>query len=86
MVRCYSGDMQDLTDDERKQVLGEVLFDELRAIREALDDVPKRSEFNQLEEKVDKIGADVETIKLVVKDQSRQLQRHEAEIATLKSA
>ncbi len=85
MVRWYSGDMQDLTDDERKQVLGEVLFGELRAIREALDDVPKRSEFNQLEEKVDRVGADVETIKLVVKDQSRQLQRHEAEIAALKN-
>ncbi|TAH32511.1 hypothetical protein EYC58_02915 [Candidatus Saccharibacteria bacterium] len=77
--------MQDLTDDERKQVLGEVLFSELRAIREALDDVPKRAAFNQLVEKVDRIGADVETIKLVVKDQSRQFQRHETEIAALKS-
>lgn len=32
--------MQSLSDDERKGVLGEVLFDELKAIREYVQDIP----------------------------------------------
>lgn len=78
--------MQDLSDDERKQVLGEVLFDELRAIREGLDDVPKRAEFNELKQQVSEIKQDVKTIKMVVKDHSKILNRHEAEIQALKAA
>lgn len=83
---CYSKIMQDLSDDDRKQVLGEVLFDELRAIRESLEDVPKRTEFNELSGKVDQISKDVETIKLVVTDHSRQLNNHEQRVQTLETA
>lgn len=32
--------MQSLNDDERRQVLGEVLMDELKAIREYVQDIP----------------------------------------------
>lgn len=78
--------MQGLSDDERKQVLGEVLFDELKAIRESLDDVPKRTEFNELKEKIDEMGADVAVIKLAVKDVSRTVNQHDREINILKTA
>jgi hypothetical protein len=78
--------MQDLTDDDRKQVLGEVLMDEFRVIREMLGDLPTRTEFNQLKERVDEIGGDVEVIKLAVTDQSRQLKNHEHRITALEAA
>lgn len=32
--------MQSPNDDERKEVLGEVLFDELKVIREYVEDIP----------------------------------------------
>jgi hypothetical protein len=78
--------MQDLSDDDRKQILGEVLFDELRAIREGLDDVPRRAEFNDLKAKVDEIGADIGTLKLVATDTSRQINDHENRISAFETA
>jgi hypothetical protein len=61
--------MQDLSDN-RKHALGEVLFDELRAICEILEDVPKRTKFN----------------KLVDKDQPKALNNHEKRITALEAA
>lgn len=78
--------MQDLTDGERKNVLGEILFDELRAIREMLESQPTRIEFNALGAKVDAIGKDVAIIKAVVKDHSRQLSGHEQRLTVLETA
>jgi hypothetical protein len=78
--------MQDLTDDERKQVLGEALFDELRAIREGIAELPTRTELNRLSEKVDTIDENVITSKLAVKDQSQQLESHEQRITVLEVA
>lgn len=75
--------MQDLSDDDRKQVLGEVLFDELRAIRESLDYVPKRAEFNDVKEKVESIDRRTTTIELVVKDVSRKVNQHTKDIEVL---
>lgn len=69
--------MQDLSDDDRKQILGEVLLDELKAIREGIADLPTRREFNKLRDDVTDLKSDVKVIKAVVMDQSRQLTDHE---------
>jgi hypothetical protein len=46
--------MQDTTNNERKDVLGEVLADELRAISKYVKDVPKiQEEVHQIHAKVD---------------------------------
>lgn len=65
--------MQDLNDDERKQVLGEVLMDELKAIREGIADLPTRQEFKGLEAKVDGLADDVTVLKAAVTDQGKEL-------------
>jgi hypothetical protein len=68
--------MQDLTDDERKQVLGEVLMDELKAIREGISGLPTRQEFTVLHDDVTEIKSDIKTIKAAVTDQGKkQLQQ-----------
>jgi hypothetical protein len=66
--------MQGLTDNERKQVLGEILFDELKAIREAIANLPTREELNRLSEKVDNVAGDVKVIKAVVTDHEKEIQ------------
>ncbi len=78
--------MQDLTDDERRQVLGNVLLDEPRAIREGISGLPTKTQFNQLKDKVDIIAEDVSTVKLAVKDQSLQLDAYGNRISALENA
>lgn len=78
--------MQDLTDDDRKQVLGEVLMDELKAIREGISALPTRTEFKKLEEKVDKLSDNTGVVKSVVKDHSKQLSNHEQRLVVLEQA
>jgi len=41
--------MHDLSDDERKEVLGEVLMDELKAIREGIAALPTRQDIQCVE-------------------------------------
>ncbi len=78
--------MQDLTDEERKQVLGEVLMDELKAIREGIANLPTRPEFNELTEKVDELAADMRVVKAAVTDQGKQLADHAGQLAHLRNA
>jgi hypothetical protein len=78
--------MQDLSDEERRQVLGEVLLDELKAIREGISDLPTRSEFNELAEKVDRIDARTAVIQAAVTDQSKQLTEHGERLTHLENA
>lgn len=78
--------MPDLSDDERKGVLGEVLLDELKAIREGIANLPTRTEFNRLEDKVNDLTSDVKTVKAVVTSQSQQLSDHDAQINLLRKA
>lgn len=78
--------MQDLTDDERKQVLGEVLMDELKALREGISALPTRQEFRELVDKVDKLSDDTDIVKPLVKDQGKQLDNHEERLVVLERA
>lgn len=85
--------MPDLTDDEQKTILGEVLADQLKSIQESLADVPKRNEFKELEDKVEEIQSDMKTVKAVLKDMSKheksqdnQLEAQEARITVLETA
>lgn len=78
--------MQDLTDDDRRQVLGEILMDELKALREGISMLPTRQEFKKLEEKFDKMSDDIDTIKSVAKNHSSKLQNHEQRLVTLEQS
>jgi len=78
--------MQDLSDDERKEALGEVLFDELRLIREGIADLPTRTEFNELRADVEELKSGMQVVKAAVTDQSKTLNDHEQRISTLEAA
>lgn len=68
--------MQSLNDDERKQVLGEVLADELKVIREYVEDVPKvKEEVHEVHSKVDEINGRLTVIEAVVKDHESDLRK-----------
>jgi hypothetical protein len=75
--------MHDMSDEDRKQVLGEALMNELQAIREGINSLPTRTEFNELRDDVSELKADVKVIKASVTDQSKQLANHATRIATL---
>ena len=77
--------MQSLDDDERKSVLGEVLADELKAIREYVQDVPAiKKDVAELKEKVAELSDDMKVVKAAVTDQSKQLSQHDTFLKTLK--
>lgn len=74
-----------MDDEMRKEVLGEVLMDELKAIREYVQDVPViKQTVERIDDRLEVVESDVKAIKAVVTDHSRQLQRHEVEIKDLK--
>lgn len=56
--------MMSLNDDERREVLGEVLMDELRVIREYVSEIPL-------------IKKDVAELKLIAEEHTQILQRHD---------
>ncbi len=78
--------MHDLSDEEQRQVLGEVLMDELKAIREGIGNLPTRPEFNVLKDDVAELKSDMKIVKAVVTDQSKQLADHEEQLAHLRNA
>jgi hypothetical protein len=70
--------MQSLNDDERKDVLGEVLADELKVITEYVKDVPLvRQELHQVHATVNEINERLTVIEHVVRE-------HESDIKQLK--
>lgn len=79
--------MHDMSDDDRKQILGEALMDELKAIREYVQDVPViKNDIKELKEVVEQLKSDVKVIKAAVTDQSTQLANHENRITALENA
>jgi hypothetical protein len=82
----YTDVMQSLSDDERKQVFGEVLMDEFKAIREGIAGLPTRQEFKRLEEKVDGLGTDMKIVKTAVTDLSRLETEDKRRIMALENA
>lgn len=78
--------MQDLSDSERKLVLGEVLMDELKAIREGIDrlnSVP--AQVQSIDERLEGVENDIKVIKTAGSDQSKQVQKHEAHLKKLRA-
>lgn len=65
--------MQSLSDDERQEILGEVLFDELKAIREYVEDLPA---IKQRLTEVDERLIEVERIVKIQEIDIRQIRHH----------
>ena len=79
--------MRSLNNDEKKQVLGGVLANELKAIKLYVQEVPK------IKQKVDSFKADIKQVKSVIKvikaavtDISRQQTHHEHRLSRLEAA
>lgn len=70
--------MQSLDDDERKIVLGEVLLDELKAIREYVEDIPSiKRKLNEVDERLIEVEQRLIVVEAVVKG-------HEVDIRQVK--
>ncbi len=78
--------MQSLSEEEKKQVLGSVLADQLSAIQEAVKDVPEiKTKLDNMERILSDVGSDVRVAKAAITDLSHQVNEHEREIARLQS-
>jgi 2-phospho-L-lactate guanylyltransferase (CobY/MobA/RfbA family) len=79
--------MQSLNDDERKQVLGEVLADELKAIHELVKDVPViKDDVRVLRQDVEELKSDMKVVKAAVTDISREQKENDRRITHLETA
>ena len=78
--------MQSLNDDERKQVLEEVLADELKAIHELVKDVPEmKQKIDILDSDMKEVKSDIKVIKTAVTDISREQKEHDRRITYLEA-
>jgi chromosome segregation ATPase len=79
--------MQSTSDDERKEILGEVLHDELRAILELVKDVPAiKQELHQVHTDVEDLKQDMKIVKAAVTDLSKQVNDNERRLTQLEAA
>ena len=79
--------MQSLNDDERKDVLGEVLADELKAIHELVKDVPAiKEDVHELKQDVEELKNDMKVVKAAITDVSKQQNEHDRHITHLEAA
>ena len=79
--------MQSLNDDERKQVLGDVLSYELKAIHEPVKDVLSiKNDIRELKENANELKSDLKIVKAAVTDVSKQQKDHEHRITHLEAA
>jgi 2-phospho-L-lactate guanylyltransferase (CobY/MobA/RfbA family) len=63
-----------MEDEMRKEVLGEVLMDELRVIREYVEDIPIiKKKVTKLESDMEEVKTDVKAIKAVVREHDREI-------------
>ncbi len=78
--------MQNLDDEDRKAVLGEVLMDELKIIREYLEDIPViKQDVKQLKQDIDELKSDMKAVKVIAKDHSKHLGSHEIRLTRLET-
>ncbi len=79
--------MQDLDDEDRKQVLGEVLHDELKIIKEYLEDLPLiKQKVTKIQEDVEGLKSDMKVVKTILRERDTQLNTHEHRLARLETA
>lgn len=70
--------MHSMDDETRREVLGEALMDELKLIREYVQDVPQmKIDLAAVKNDLHNVSADVAIIKQAVTDQSKQFHDHE---------
>ncbi len=75
-----------MSEDEKQQVLGSVLADQLSAIQEAVKDVPEiKIKLDKMERILSDVGSDVRVSKAAITDLSHQVNEHERQIARLQS-
>lgn len=78
--------VQDMDDKTRLALLGEVFMDELKVIREYLEDIPAmKKRLESVDQRLANVEADVHVIKMVVTDHSRQLNNHEMRLRRLET-
>ena len=77
--------MHDIDDETRRAVLGEALMDELKVIREYVQDVPAiKADVHQVKATVEEINDRLGVIATVVREHEREirgLKRTEAKVA-----
>lgn len=79
--------MQSLSNDERREVLGEVLHDELKAILEYVKDMPVlRQELHQVQADVAELKQDMKVVKAAVTDLSAVQHDFDRRLSHLESA
>ena len=64
----------------------EEIRDQNKAILEGLQEVPKRAEFNRLEQKVDKLSDDMETVKVAVRATNHDIAALDQRVTRLEAA
>lgn len=78
--------MQDLSDEERKAILGEVLMDEIKAIREYLEYLtPVRKDVEKLKEDVAELRIDRDWIKRMLAKHDAKLEDHDERLKHLEA-
>ena len=78
--------MQSLNDDERKIVLGEVLADELKVIREYVEDVPSlKKDVIVIKENVSELKSDMKVVKTAVTDVNKEQKSLKQRVAQLEA-
>lgn len=78
--------MQSLSEEEKRQVLGSVLADQLSAIQEAVKDVPEiKTKLDKMERILSDVDSDVKVSKAAITDLSRTVNEHERQINRLQA-
>jgi len=71
--------MHDMDDETRKAILGEALMDELKAIRECVQDVPTiKNDVQALRADTEELKSDMKVVKAAVRDISSNLRSVES--------
>lgn len=85
--RVYTcGTMHDMSDNDRREVLAEVIMDELKVIREYLEYLaPLRQDVTTLKEEVKELRIDRDWIKRMLAKHDTQLDDHEGRLRRLEA-
>lgn len=79
--------MQSLGDNERKEILGEILADELKIIKEYVKDIPTlKLDVSEIKTDVSELNSDMKIVKAAITDISKQANDNERRIARLEAA
>lgn len=78
--------MQSLSEDEKRQVLGSLLADQLSAIQEAVKDVPEiKNKVDHLDQVLLELSSNMSIVKAAITDLSNQVNDHDHQINRLRA-